>query len=73
MGFAVSMDGVRQTGRDTNPFPALRDSMDPLTWRRVCKALLEVLDPEAGGDERLAALLRRTNKVEDEQQRRPAS
>ena len=72
MGFRVTLDGHTQSGQGTNPFSLLQASMDPYLWRQVSSALLDLLDPAAGGDERLYRLLRRTRKVEAEQQRRPA-
>jgi hypothetical protein len=72
MGFTVALDGQAQTGHGTNPFGLLQASMDPYLWRQVSSALLDLLDPGAGGDERLSTLLKRTMKVGFDQQRRPA-
>jgi hypothetical protein len=70
MGFQVAVDNEVQDGAGMNPFPVLKASMSPETWRKVSAALEEALDPEWGGDERLAALLRRTNLANQEQRRR---
>jgi hypothetical protein len=66
MGFTVSVDGVTQHG-GANPFPALQAAMDPVTWRNVSRALLEVLSPDNGGDSRLWRLLRSTARVAREE------
>jgi hypothetical protein len=63
MGYAVVLNGQVQTGCGINPFPVLRVSMDPQTWRGVARILEEELDPANGGDERLYRLLRRTQRV----------
>jgi hypothetical protein len=70
MGFVVSVDGEIQTGRHMNPFPALAASMDPQTWRKVSGLLAEMLDPERGGDDRLYRLLRRTQRINEEERQR---
>jgi hypothetical protein len=66
-GFRVVVDGAVQRCPG-NPFPAVKASMDPPTWRRVASALAETLDPQNGGDERLHHLLQRTLKAAREQQ-----
>jgi hypothetical protein len=67
MGFCVRVDGEIQTGHSVNPFPALRASMDPVTWRRVSRILAETLHPANGGDQRLHQLLKRNQRVDQEE------
>jgi hypothetical protein len=71
----VVLDGQVQRLAGVNPFVDLANSMDSITWRKVSGALEGVLDPQAGGDERLHGLLRRTIEADREhhQQRRVAS
>jgi len=73
MGFTVSVNGAIQHGSGANPFPALRASMDPVTWRRDSRVLADQLDPQVGGDARLFGLLRRTIRAEQEQRKQRAS
>jgi hypothetical protein len=67
MGFAVSLDGQIQTGHSVNPFAVMRSSMDPVVWRRVSRVLAETLHPANGGDARLHQLLKRTERVAQEE------
>jgi hypothetical protein len=53
-----------------NVFALLRDSMPETMWLKVSAALEDVLDPEQGGDARLARQLEQTLQGDQERRQR---